>query len=94
MTWKIEFTPAAAKQLRKLGPENGRQITGFLRKNISKDPHSQGKALKGDLRVFWRYRVGNFRVLARIEEQRLLVLGVRVGHRKEVYRKTGKVDPR
>jgi mRNA interferase RelE/StbE len=68
---------SAVEQLRKLGPENGRQITGFLRKIISNDPHSQGKKLKGALREFGRYRVGNSRVLARIEEQRLLVLVVR-----------------
>jgi len=88
LTWKIDFTPAAVKQIKKLGPENGRRITGFLRDNISNDPRSRGKALKGALREFWRYRVGNFRVLVRIEEQRLLVLVVRVGYRKEVYRRT------
>ena len=86
MAWQIEFTPTAAKQLKKIGPENGRRITEFLRKNISHDPRSQGKSLKGALREFWRYRVGYFRVLARIEDQKLLVLVVRVGHRKKVYR--------
>ena len=86
MTWQIEFTPAAAKQLKKIGPENGRRITDFLRKNISNDPRSHGKSLKGTLRDFWRYRVGTFRVLARIEKQKLVVLVVQVGHRKDVYR--------
>ncbi|HHB76730.1 MAG TPA: type II toxin-antitoxin system RelE/ParE family toxin [Desulfobulbus sp.] len=86
MTWQIEFTPAAAKQLKKIGPENGRLISGFLRDKISHNPRSHGKSLKGALREFWRYRVGNFRIPARIEEQKLLVLVVRVGHRKNVYR--------
>lgn len=86
MTWQIEFTPAAAKQLEKIGPANGRRISGFLREKIANDPHCHGKALKGALREFWQYRVGNFRMLARIEEQKLLVLVVRVGHRKDVYR--------
>ena len=86
MTWRIEFTPTAARQLKKLGPENARRITKFLRENICGDPRGQGKALTGALREFWRYRVGDFRVLVRIEEDRLLVLVVRVGHRREVYR--------
>jgi mRNA interferase RelE/StbE len=86
LTWRIEFTPAAAKQLKKIGPESGRRITEFLRKHVSIDPRRRGKALKGTLREFWRYRVGNYRVLARIEEQKFIVLVVRIGHRKEVYR--------
>ncbi len=89
-TWQIEFTPVVVKQLKRIGPENGKRITGFLRKNISNDPRSHGKALKGVLREFWRYRVGSFRILVRFEEQRLVVLVVQVGHRKEVYRNTGK----
>jgi len=86
LTWQIEFTTAPAKHLKEIGPENGRQITGFLRKKISQDPRGHGKVLKGALRGFWRYRVGDFRVLVRIEDQKLLVLVVRVGHRKNVYR--------
>ena len=86
MTWRIEFTPAAVKQLKNLGPENGRRITRYLRKNICNNPREQGKSLKGDLREFWRYRVGNFRVLVRIEDDRLVVLVIHVGDRREIYR--------
>lgn len=86
MTWQIEFTPVAAKQLKKIGPENGRRITKFLQDIISNDPRQQGKALKGALREFWRYRIGDFRVLVRIEEERLVVLIIRVGHRRQIYR--------
>jgi len=86
LTWQIEFTPAAARQLKKIGPENGRRIIKFLQTNICSDPRSHGKPLKGTLREFWRYRVGDFRVLVRFEEDRLVVLVVNVGHRKEVYR--------
>ena len=86
MTWKIEFTPAAAKQLKKIGPDNGRRIIRFLRENVQADPYKKSKVLKGALRKFWRYRVGDFRVLARIERDRLVVLIVSVGHRRDVYR--------
>ena len=86
MIWRIEFTPAAAKQLKKLAPENGRRIIKILNEKISQDPYKQGKVLKGALREFRRYRIGDFRVLAHIEEERLLILIVRVGNRREVYR--------
>ena len=86
MTWKIEFTPAAAKQLKKIGPENGRRIIRFLQENVRSEPFKQGKGLKGALREFWRYRVGDYRVVARIEGERFIVLIVRVGHRRDVYR--------
>jgi len=88
LSWEIEFTPAAARQLKKIGPENAGKIIGFLRQKVSNGPRNHGKALKGALREFWRYRVGTFRILARIEEQKLLVLVVRVGHRKDAYRST------
>ena len=80
MAWKIEFTPAAAKQLKKIGPEDGRRIIRFLQENVREDPFRQGKVLKGALREFWRYRIGDFRILARIEGERFVVLIVRVGH--------------
>ena len=86
MTWKIEFTPASLKQLKKAGPENGRRILSFLRSRVATDPRAHGTLLKGALREFWRYRVGDFRILARIEDERVLVLIVRIGHRKDVYR--------
>ncbi len=86
MSWKIEFTPAAAKQLKKIGPENGRRIIGFLQGDIRSNPRKRGKVLKGALREFWRYRIGDCRVLARIEDDRLVILVINVGHRREVYR--------
>jgi len=86
LTWQIEFTPVAAKQLKKIGPENERRILKFLRKNICDDPHDQGKMLRGALREFWRYRIGDFRVIARLEEEKFIVLIVRVGHRRQIYR--------
>ena len=86
MIWKIEFAPAAVKQLKKISPEHGRRITKYLRENVSNDPYVHGKALKGNLREFWRYRIGSYRVLTHIKSNQLIVLVVQVGHRKEVYR--------
>ncbi len=86
MAWTIEFTPAAARELRKIGPENSRRILRFLREKAANDPRGHGKPLRGVLREFWRYRVGKYRIMARLEDARLLVLVVRVGHRKEIYK--------
>ena len=86
MAWMIEFTPDAAKQLEKIGKENAKRIRTFLRERVQPDPRQQGKMLKGSQREFWRYRVGDFRILAHIEENRFVVLVVKLGHRKEIYR--------
>jgi mRNA interferase RelE/StbE len=88
LAWQIEFTPEAEKQLAKIDRQSAKRITNFLRERIAaaENPHSLGKALKGVLREFWRYRVGDYRIMCRIEDDRLLVLVVRVAHRREVYR--------
>lgn len=89
MPWKIEFADSAARQLRKLDPQTARRITSYLRERVSvaKDPRSLGAALKGDeLGQFWKYRVGDYRLIAEIKDQELRILIVRLGHRREVYR--------
>jgi mRNA interferase RelE/StbE len=89
MAWQIEFAEAAARELAKLDPPNARRILKFLRERLAKldDPRSIGQALHGSrLGDFWRYRVGDYRVIAAIEDKRLLILVLRVGNRREVYR--------
>ena len=88
MTWQIEFTSEAEKQLGKIDRQSSKRIINFLRERVAtaEDPRSLGKALKGVLREFWRYRVGDYRIMCRIEDDRLLVLVVRVAHRRAVYR--------
>ncbi len=89
MPWRIEFADSAARQLRKLDRQTARRLTSFLRERVSvaKDPRSLGAALKGDeLGQFWKYRVGDYRLIAEIKDKELRVLIVRLGHRREVYR--------
>jgi mRNA interferase RelE/StbE len=88
LAWQIEFTPEAEKQLAKIDRQPAKRIIHFLRERvaIAEDPRRLGKALKGVLREFWRYRVGDYRIICRIEGDRLLVLVVRVAHRREGYR--------
>ena len=86
MVWTIEFTSDAAKQLEKIGKENAKRVRTFLRERVQPDPRQQGEMLKGSQREFWRYRVGDYRILAHIEDTRFVVLVVKLGHRKEIYR--------
>jgi mRNA interferase RelE/StbE len=90
MAWKIEVGPAAAKELGKIDPQAARRIVKFLRERVAllDDPRSIGEALKGSvLGDFWKYRVGDYRVIASIQDAVLTVLVVRVGNRRDVYRK-------
>lgn len=90
MAWRIEFQRAAERELDKLGHEISRRILRFLHDRVTKldDPRSIGEALKGsELGDFWKYRVEDCRVIARIEDSTVRILIVRVGNRREVYRK-------
>ena len=89
LVWRIEIDDNARKDLKKLGSVAEQRILSFLRKKLgSVDPRSIGESLKGSkLGNLWRYRVGDYRVLAVIEDDILRVLVVGIGHRREVYRK-------
>jgi mRNA interferase RelE/StbE len=86
--WRVEFDRDAARDLRKLGAEAEKTILRYLRERIAtaKDPRRFGHALTGDKKGFWRYRVGDYRIVAAIEDDRFVVLVVAVGHRREIYR--------
>ncbi len=89
MAWKVELDSAAERDLDKLDPQIARRILAFLHGRIAPldDPRSIGEALKGSkLGDFWKYRVGDCRVIASIEDGALRVLVERVGNRREVYR--------
>jgi mRNA interferase RelE/StbE len=85
--WRVEFDKDAARDLRKLGHEAQRVILTYVRQRIAtaEDPRRFGRPLTGDLKGLWRYRVGDYRIVASIEDNRLVVLVVTVGHRREVY---------
>jgi mRNA interferase RelE/StbE len=87
LAWRIELTPEALRDLSRLGKPEATRIRDFLRNRLglSDDPRPLGKKLKGRLREFWRFRVGDYRILARLENDRLLILVVRIGHRSRVY---------
>jgi mRNA interferase RelE/StbE len=86
--WRVEFDRAAVRELRKLGVDGERHVLRYLRRRISgsEDPRRFGHALSGDRKGLWRYRVGDYRIIAAIEDDRFVVLVVAVGHRREVFR--------
>ncbi|HEY1773674.1 MAG TPA: type II toxin-antitoxin system RelE/ParE family toxin [Gammaproteobacteria bacterium] len=87
--WRIEFDPAVEKELKRLGPEATRRILKFLRERVAvlDNPRGLGEALHGpELGRFWKYRVGDYRIVASIQDQAILILVVRVGHRSDVYK--------
>lgn len=89
MAWRIEFEDAALKELAKLDKPVARRIVAFLRERVAvlDDPRSVGEALKGSkLGDFWKYRVGDYRIVANIEDGALRILVLKVGNRREVYR--------
>jgi mRNA interferase RelE/StbE len=88
MTWKIEIRDDTERNLLKLDPQISRRIYAFLQLRLAKleNPRSIGEALHGPkFGEFWKYRVGDYRIIARIEDKILRVLVVKVGHRREVY---------
>ena len=89
MVWRIEFDEAAIKDLANLDKQVARRITIFMRERIAvlDDPRSIGQALKGSkLGEFWKYRVGDSRIIGCIEDTALRILVVKIGNRREVYR--------
>ena len=87
MTWSVEFDDTAAKELRKLDRHVQQEIFRCFRERITtdEDPRRSGKPLSRDLTRLWRYRVRNHRMICNIEDDKLVVLVLRVGHRKNVY---------
>jgi mRNA interferase RelE/StbE len=88
LAWTIEYTDAAKAQLRKLDKQTARRILDFMDERIAglENPRSTGKALTGPLGGFWRYRVGDSRVICDIQDGVLRVLVLQVGNRREIYR--------
>jgi mRNA interferase RelE/StbE len=85
VSYAIRFTPKAAKQVRKLDPAAAKRIRTFLEEKLSllENPRLLGKKLVNE--EFWRYRVGDYRILTTIDDDQILILIVEVAHRREVY---------
>lgn len=87
MAWTINYSDRALKSLRKMDKQSARRIVDFMDQRIAvlDDPRQSGKPLKGELGEFWRYRVGDFRILCEIRDDELVILAATIGHRREIY---------
>lgn len=88
MTWTVEWDDRARRELRRLDHKAQREILRFFRERImtDEDPRRFGRPLRHELRGLWRYRVGPYRMACRIEDERVVVLVLAVGHRSTIYR--------
>ena len=87
--WQIDFAEDARRELGRLDPPIARRVCGFLTERLASvaDPRSIGEALKGPrLGAFWKYRVGDWRIIAAIDDDHLRILVLRIGNRRKVYR--------
>ncbi len=85
--WKIEYSEKAARELLKIDRQAAKRVKKYLDERIAtdEDPRRFGEGLTENLAGLWKYRIGDFRVIAEIQEHRIVVLVVRIGHRSKVY---------
>ena len=89
MKYEVEYTAAAIKQLSKMDVATRKLIRAWIEKNLvgCTDPRAHGKGLTADKSGKWRYRIGNYRILAQIYDDRLVIHVFKVGHRRDVYKR-------
>jgi mRNA interferase RelE/StbE len=87
MKWELEYSANARKQLRKLDAARRNLILLWMDKNVNgcENPRLLGKALVGNLAGIWRYRIGDYRALCEIQDNKLVVLAFNIQHRSKVY---------
>ncbi|MDM1545230.1 type II toxin-antitoxin system RelE/ParE family toxin [Ignatzschineria indica] len=88
MVWRIEYSDSALKALKKIDKTHAKRIVDTLELQIAHldDPRVRGKALQGNFKNLWRYRVGNYRIICDIQNKKLTILALFIGHRKKIYR--------
>lgn len=87
MTYSVRFSRQADRDLRRLDRSQQAQVMAWIKKNLEgcEDPRRSGHALTGEFRRLWRYRVGNYRIIAEIVDGELVIIVIEVGHRRNVY---------
>jgi mRNA interferase RelE/StbE len=88
LVWQIEFDSEAENDLKKIDREMQRRIMRYLRERIAtgKDPRRFGAPLRRELSGLWKYRLGDYRIICRIEDKKVVVYVIRIGHRKDIYK--------
>ena len=84
---RVEYSKDARKQLGKMDRAMQKRIVDYMDEiGLLENPHSLGKALVENMRGYWRYRVGDYLIICEIREEELLILALKIGHRREVYK--------
>ena len=88
MTWRIETTARFDREFKKLDRYTQRMVKAWIEKNLvnCSDPRAHGKGLTSNRNGQWRYRIGDYRLICLIEDNKLVILALSVGHRSEVYK--------
>ena len=87
MIYRVEFTISARRQLKKLDINTQKMILLWLNKNLEgvENPRIHGKPLSANRAGQWRYRIGDYRIIAKIEDDKLVILVIAIGHRRDIY---------
>ena len=87
MNYGVETTRRFDREFKKLDRYTQQMIKSWIKKNLEScdNPRLHGKALTGDKKGLWRYRIGDYRLICSIQDERLIILALSVGHRKEIY---------
>ena len=88
MKYQVFYEKKAIKSLSKIDKNQQKMIYAWIEKNLvgTDNPKKYGKALKGNLKEYWRYRVGNYRILADINNEEIRIVIINIGHRKDIYK--------
>ncbi len=83
---RVELTESAKKQLKKIDPSNRNRILKYLFEvEKLEDPRSRGEALLENMSGLWRYRIGDYRAICEIQEEKIVISVLKIGHRKDIY---------
>ncbi|MGJ8634637.1 MAG: type II toxin-antitoxin system RelE family toxin [Luteolibacter sp.] len=87
MSWDYQFDARALREFKKLGQSDQERLLRYLKERViaSGNPQAFGKPLRQELAGLWRYRIGDFRMICQIQDEKLVILVVRVGHRRDIY---------
>lgn len=86
--WRVEFSDVALRSLKKLDKQTAALILGYIEKKLEncENPRVFGKALIANHQGKWRYRVGDFRILCLLEDDRIIITVIEIGHRRDIYK--------
>ncbi|ERT48775.1 type II toxin-antitoxin system RelE/ParE family toxin [Fusobacterium polymorphum] len=87
MKYDVEYSKTAMNTIKKMDSSTSNLIRTWIEKNLmnTENPRIKGKALTGDLKGLWRYRVGDYRILAEIQDTKIVILILDIGHRSKIY---------